>query len=198
MLFLYIYAATSQIRRRYARLLVSCGGKRDCAHSGGGVCDAYRASVEVKRRPHISVSPPNKPELAQLATHIVVDASGCWLWQGSKIGGYAIIARQGRRFVVHRYLYELVREPVDPLLQLDHLCRVRHCVNPAHLEAVTAWENRRRGIHNNGHRDKTHCPAGHPYAGRNLYVSPTTQGRACKICIQQSRLKYRAKIKAGV
>jgi hypothetical protein len=48
--------------------------------------------------------------------------------------------------MAHRFAYELLVGPIPEDLELDHLCRVRHCVNPAHLEPVTHLENILRGM----------------------------------------------------
>lgn len=75
----------------------------------------------------------------------------CWLWTGS-LGhnGYGIVAAwEGERQVskrAHRFMYERVIGPIPDRLTLDHLCNVRRCVNPAHLEPVTIAENVRRGF----------------------------------------------------
>jgi hypothetical protein len=71
--------------------------------------------------------------------------NGCWLWTGVHIGaGYGQASLNGVRQVAHRVAYELTVGPVPEGLQLDHLCRNRGCVNPDHLEPVTASENKRR------------------------------------------------------
>jgi DNA-binding transcriptional regulator YiaG len=81
---------------------------------------------------------------AQHPGYVVADCghhSPCWLWQGH-IGqlGYGWI----KRGPVHRVYFEQARGPVPDGMELDHLCRVRHCVNPDHLEVVTRSENVRR------------------------------------------------------
>lgn len=71
----------------------------------------------------------------------------CWLWQGavSKTGGYGQVRRNGALIVVHRYAYEHEVGPIPDGLDLDHLCRIRHCARPSHCEPVTRGENLRRG-----------------------------------------------------
>lgn len=51
----------------------------------------------------------------------------------------------GRRVMVHRVSYETFIGPIPKGLEIDHLCRVKVCANPEHLEAVTHQENVRRG-----------------------------------------------------
>lgn len=74
--------------------------------------------------------------------------TGCWLWtrDTSNTYGYGRFKMPGRYAVAHRVAYESVRGPIGSGLDLDHLCRVRHCINPAHLEPVTKAENVRRGL----------------------------------------------------
>ena len=70
------------------------------------------------------------------------DVDGCWIWRGRIApNGYG---RLGSKYA-HRVMYELHVGPIPTGLDVDHLCRVRHCVNPRHLEPVTRSENLRRG-----------------------------------------------------
>lgn len=82
-----------------------------------------------------------------------VDRSGdCWRWTGALArGGYgfAVVGSRDdpqRYRNAHRFAYELSVGPIPEGLELDHLCRNRRCVNPAHLEPVTHSENMRRGV----------------------------------------------------
>ena len=76
-----------------------------------------------------------------MVTRYVVNADGCWLWQGYiNAFGYGV----NRRGLAHRVYYQSARGPIPRGMELDHLCRVRSCVNPDHLEAVTHLENHRR------------------------------------------------------
>lgn len=71
--------------------------------------------------------------------------TGCWLWTGAVAGDYGQICVDGHRIKAHVFAYEREFGAVPDGLELDHLCRVTVCVNPAHLEAVTHRENMLRG-----------------------------------------------------
>lgn len=69
----------------------------------------------------------------------------CWIWLLKTVrGGYAMTWDQGRHVYAHRFYYEQQVGPIPEGLTLDHLCRVRNCVNPEHLEPCTHAENIRR------------------------------------------------------
>ncbi len=75
-----------------------------------------------------------------------VDENGCHVWARCKDkDGYGYFKRNRKAVSAHRYFYELNVGPIQPGLDLDHLCRNRACVNPAHLEPVPHVENARRG-----------------------------------------------------
>lgn len=70
----------------------------------------------------------------------------CWVWQRFvNPDGYGIKRRGERAIGAHRVYYEAKHGPIPAGLELDHLCRVRCCVNPDHLEPVTKRENILRG-----------------------------------------------------
>jgi hypothetical protein len=117
----------------------------------------------------------------------------CWLWLGAidKKSGYGVFNVQGGRTKkVHRLAYELMIGAPPQGMSLDHLCRVRHCVNPEHLEPVTQRENVMRGEGFSAvNAIKTHCPSGHAYAEHGAL---TTQGyRRCNACARE-RMAARA------
>lgn len=85
----------------------------------------------------------------------------CWLWRGNAATvGYGQVRIKGRRLYTHRVAYELWVGPIPAGFEVDHLCDVRLCVNPAHLEAVSKSENIRRIAKRGRHWQvgKTHCP----------------------------------------
>lgn len=123
-------------------------------------------------------------------------ATKCWLWKGAKAWGYGKfgVKSDGKKKAVmaHRFSYNLHKGTIPEGLDLDHLCRVRNCVNPDHLEPVIRRENVRRGISLWGQNmNKTHCPLGHPYSGENLYVYNNC--RYCLICRRMHSSKKKPK-----
>ncbi len=112
--------------------------------------------------------------------------SGCWLWTGAlNQDGYAMFWHEGQARRAHRIAYEIHVGPIPDGLQLDHLCRVRCCVNPDHVEPVSCRENIRRGETGIHEREKTHCPQGHPYDERNTYRYRNK--RYCRTCMKQRK-----------
>jgi hypothetical protein len=74
----------------------------------------------------------------------------CWIWQRVtlKRSGYGLMwdTQEQRTRTAHVLYFERSRGAVPPGLVLDHLCRVRNCVRPDHLEPVTPATNTRRGV----------------------------------------------------
>src|SRR6185369_1743609 len=110
----------------------------------------------------------------------------CWLWTGGvTASGYATtrLADGKKQQVVHRFAYERLVGLIPSGLELDHLCRVRICVNPAHLEPVTARTNTLRapeGVTAKKAR-QTHCIRGHEFDAANTYYR-RRGGRTCRKC----------------
>ena len=127
---------------------------------------------------------------ARLSSKIIVDSHGCWLWQGViNNRGYGTT---GRHTYVHRLTYELLVGPIPAGLTLDHLCRVRHCVCPSHLDPVTLRVNQLRGQSPAAiNARRTHCLHGHALADTNLFIDRHGR-RHCKRCRADRMAKYKA------
>jgi hypothetical protein len=117
---------------------------------------------------------------------------GCWMWRGhidKKSGrGSWRMPEDSHATPAHRAAYRMFVGPIPKGLQLDHLCCVPSCVNPAHLEPVTPLENVRR----TGAGQAITCRRGHVLAGDNL--GKRSDGRRyCKTCSRMRQSKYWAK-----
>lgn len=144
--------------------------------------------------------PRHRPGLRErlLGKAVINRETGCWEWVGAKsVNGYGQFGIGGFRRIAHRVSYELLEGPIGDGLVLDHLCRVRHCINPAHLEPVTQRENLLRSpiALPTVLAAKTHCPAGHEYASENLRARQG-KGRECRSCKREHDRAYKARKRA--
>jgi hypothetical protein len=134
--------------------------------------------------------PKPRPQLDRFAEKIALTDSGCIEWIASHNGvGYGTLTtnRRGGKVLAHRWSYEHHIGPIPEGLHIDHLCRNTLCVNPSHLEAVPQRVNTLRGKAPTAvNAAKTHCVAGHPFAGDNLLVS-----RGSRVCRECSRRRKR-------
>lgn len=155
--------------------------------TGSGQRKGVPMRQATSRRGHLYWRPAGRDWLFWRKVDTPLD--GCWEWQGRRTHlGYG---RLGRRRVTdnrvielmaHRYGWEDLYGPLDPALDLDHLCRNRRCCRPGHLEPVTPLVNMQRSAP----ATKTHCVNGHPLP----LSTPGPNGRIrrnCQECIRVRR-----------
>jgi len=133
---------------------------------------------------------------------------GCWLWDKPTTTGYGGFGKTS----AHRWLWTQLFGALPRGIHLDHLCRVRACVNPFHMEPVTHSENIRRGLNgciailsgsivrarevaNAKARAETHCRNGHAYDGTTIVKSTGLVTRFCRECARASWRRWYAKRK---
>jgi hypothetical protein len=114
----------------------------------------------------------------------------CWLWTAHcNPKGYGKFRFEGRSWMVHRLVYVLFVGAVEPAQEIDHLCRVRNCVRPGHLEAVSRLSNCLRGFSPSAQNArKTHCIHGHEFTAENTIVRKDGW-RGCRACRSESNAR---------
>ena len=128
--------------------------------------------------------PEHKPELGN-----------CWVWlngdDGRGYGSFSITSQE--KLKAHRFSYELSNGPIPHKMTLDHLCLVKRCVRPSHMEVVTQGENARRA----GGLDRTlrerqegkRCSRGHVKDEHNIGVNVDNGGAYCLDCVALYRAR---------
>ena len=127
----------------------------------------------------------------------------CWTWIGAfGTSGYGLFKFNRRTELVHRLAYSMLVGAIPEGLHIDHLCRARDCVNPAHLEPVTCGENTRRSTAPEAARKRhaavTHCPRGHGYTAENTKFRRGRgyDERLCSECRRADGRQYMQKKRA--
>ena len=117
----------------------------------------------------------------------------CWLWTRGTKEGYGAFHLDGKICSAHILAYRWLVGEVPDGCELDHLCRVRRCCRPDHLEPVSHLINVHRGISPWAvNAAKTHCPQGHEYNDENTYISPDGE-RTCRICARERTREWMRK-----
>lgn len=134
--------------------------------------------------------PVNRKLLARFFEKIRVDpnvmfnGTPCWLMKGDPARcGYARFWLNGRHVPAHRFTYERFVGIIPDNLEPDHLCKVRNCASPLHLEIVSHRDNSLRGDSPPAnHARKTRCVNGHKFSTENTYLHPVASHRSCRAC----------------
>lgn len=140
-----------------------------------------------------------KGEMDRILTKIHFEPNtGCWLWDGSVThNGYGIFSRQfgdkTSSTVIHRMTYRWYKGEIPEDLELDHLCQVRCCANPEHMEPVTNKENFDRSMK----RGKIvqawlKCEKGHHLTEGNIcYYTIKNSGKIKKRCRECQKVRWK-------
>ena len=122
----------------------------------------------------------------------------CWIWQASKFWqGYGQFGYEGKNWYAHRWSYTYFRGEIPSGLELDHTCKIKSCVNPYHLDAVTQVGNMNRAVQRkeNYHSSQAYCKRGHKFTTENTYINKKSSGAIIRYCRMCKRERDRKRIR---
>lgn len=138
---------------------------------------------------------PSLNDFARFFGRLYVAPNGCWAWQAKfNNNGYAAF-RSDFGCNGHRASYGWFVGPIPDGMDVDHICRIRQCVNPAHLQLLTRSEN---VVLAKGSR--VTCKNGHPWVEQNLKhyrLADGTNKRTCRLCVDISNARYIDRLRAA-
>jgi HNH endonuclease len=175
------------------RLASSAGNTSSGTEPLYPVCQSRRRSWPLPMSSPKPLTPAEAKERERFDERVCPEPmSGCWLWTGTVLdNGYAVLWNHDkwRTVPAHRISYERYRGPIPDGLTLDHLCRVKCCVNPSHLEPVTNRVNILRGVGPTAmYARRTQCDRGHQIPDEK----GSRQCRKCKTIYQRA---FRARLR---
>lgn len=137
---------------------------------------------------------PRRPQTFEEYLAASVEIGDCWLWTKTiKAHGYGSAAFGGKHHNAHLLVWRQLVGEIPLGLQLDHLCRVRHCVNPDHLQPVTPKVNSERGAK----ASKRWCVRNHDlWDVDNTRIRPNGT-RACRKCRAMAEAERRRRTRQG-
>mgnify|MGYP006403574733 FL=1 len=164
-------------------MVCKCG----CGEATAIASKTDTSTKRIKGQPMMFVKGHNRrrPVEDRFWEKIVIKDTGCWEWQGyCNEEGYGRLGLGSTVVRAHRWAYEHYKGPIGDQLPLDHICRVRHCVNPDHLEPVTHRENAMRGEHPWVKISRSgFCKRGHLQNEENSYYPKGRPGsKQCRVC----------------
>jgi hypothetical protein len=185
-------------------------GKRECGENGcgkparkRGFCNTHYERLRLSGALEIRDRDPAARLWARINKNGPVstyrpDLGPCWIWQGATSNGYGRVRFDGKTRLVHRVVWVLTVGPFPKGREPDHLCRVRACCRPDHLDPVTQRINLLRGASPAaGYARRSHCTAGHPLEGpgADVYIHPDhPTWRHCRKCRRKASAKSRRKV----
>jgi HNH endonuclease len=138
--------------------------------------------------------------IARIKGKVQISESGCWIYPGSlNGGGYCQASFNGRKYMVHRFMYELTYGmKINPKLVVCHECDTPRCCNPEHLWIGTEKQNMRDAADKGRwkQRQGSHCKNGHEYTAESTRMR-LQRGRLVRVCKECEREKQRQYIQDG-
>ena len=189
---LVLLAARPALDRDVSRLLaLALGALLRLRQAADGAARGRGIRYTLSRRSKVTGKPqPVLPRFEALYT--LEPNSRCWLWLGHlNNNGYGHFCWNNKQHLAHRFSVLYSGRVIPTGMHVDHLCSVRRCVNPDHLEVVTQAENNRRSA-----RLRTHCSRGHSMENPILAVGGTV--RYCRTCYEARQSAYNARRRLGM